>query len=142
MKYKNFKVFFLIFSVAGFLFSGYMSWIKMFSSVCAFGETCPLFLGFPACYFGFIMFCLLLIFSLLLFFNKWNVESLSKSLFFSSFAGVIFSGYFSIGELPLFLQNGPSAYFFGLPTCVMGFLFFIAIFIVSIIFRKALLVSA
>lgn len=134
MKYKNFKVFFLIASIGGVLFSGYMSWVKMFSSVCAFGETCPLFLGLPACYFGFLMFFLLFIFSILLFFNKWKVKSLSKSLLIVSFAGVIFSGYFSIREIPLLIQNGPNAYFFGLPTCIMGYLFFIVIFITSIVF--------
>ncbi|MEI6886733.1 MAG: hypothetical protein WCK31_00685, partial [bacterium] len=30
----------------------------------------------------------------------------------------------------------PSAYFFGLPTCVMGLIFFVAIFIAAIIFKK------
>lgn len=136
--YKNFKIFFLASSIAGVLFSGYMSGVKFFSTTCAFGETCPLFWGMPACYFGFAMFCLLLIFSLLLFFDKWDVKSLAEALFGASLAGTIFAGYFSIGEIPLFLQNGPSAYFFGLPTCVMGSIFFVAIFIAAIIFKKKL----
>jgi uncharacterized membrane protein len=131
MDNKNFKIFFLFFSTCGFLFSGYMSGVKFFSEVCAFGETCPLFLGRPACYFGFAMFSLLFIFSLLLFFNKWKIKNLSKSLLVVSLAGVVFAGYFSAGELPLFLQNGFGAYFFGLPTCVLGGIFFAAIFIAS-----------
>lgn len=133
--YKKFKIFFLVTSMAGVLFSGYMSGIKMFSSVCAFGETCPLFLGLPACYFGFIMFLLLLVFSILLFFDKWKAELLAGSLLIISLIGVLFSGYFSVGELPLLFQNGFSAYFFGLPTCMMGCIFFTAIFVTSIIFK-------
>lgn len=135
-KYKNFKFFFLASSIAGVLFSGYMSEMKFFSTVCAFGETCPIFLGMPACYFGFIMFCSLLFFSTLLWFDKWDTKSLSKSLFIASLVGVIFAGYFSIGEMPLFFKNGPSAYFFGLPTCAIGCVFFVIIFIASIIFKK------
>lgn len=135
-KYKNFKIFFLLASLGGVLFSGYMSGVKMFSSVCAFGETCPLFLGFPACYYGFVMFCFLFIFSVVLFFKEQATKCLANLLFLFSFLGVLFAGYFSWGELPLFFENGPSAYFFGLPTCVMGSIFFILIFIVSIFFRK------
>jgi uncharacterized membrane protein len=135
-KYKNFKIFFLVASIAGVLFSGYMSGVKFFSTTCAFGETCPLFWGMPACYFGFAMFSLLFILSIILWFEKWNIMSLSEVLFGVSLAGVVFAGYFSIGEIPLLLQNGPGAYFFGLPTCIMGCLFFVAIFIAAIIFKK------
>ncbi len=135
-KNKGYKIFFLLASLGGVLFSGYMSAVKMFSSVCAFGETCPLFLGFPACYYGFVMFSLLFILSIILCFKKQGTKCLSNLLFLFSFLGVLFAGYFSLGELPLFFENGPSAYFFGLPTCVMGSIFFIFIFIVSIFFRK------
>ena len=134
--YKNFKIFFLLASIAGVLFSGYMSGVKFFSSTCAFGETCPLLFGMPACYFGFAMFCLLFISSVLLALGKWKVESLAKALHGVSLAGTIFAGYFSIGEIPLFWQSGFRAYFFGLPTCVMGCIFFVIIFIASVIFKK------
>ena len=134
--YKNFKIFFLVASIAGVLFSGYMSGVKFFSATCAFGETCPLFWGMPVCYFGFAMFSLLFIFSILLALGKWNVEYLAKVLFGVSLAGIIFAGYFSIGEIPLLWQSGFGAYFFGLPTCVMGCIFFVIIFIASVIFKK------
>jgi uncharacterized membrane protein len=132
----KFKIFFLAASVAGVLFSGYLSAVKLFSSTCAFGETCPLFFGYPACYFGFVLFVLLLILSVLLWLGKCSVKSLANTLLIVSFAGVLFAGYFSIGEIPLLLQRGFGAYVFGLPTCVMGSIFFIMIFIASIMFKR------
>ncbi len=122
----------------GVLFSGYMSSLKWFSNTCAFGETCPYFLGFPACYVGFILFFTLFIFSIIFLFGKWNNKSIASSLFLLSLLGVLFAGYFSIGELPLLLQQGFSAYLLGLPTCVLGAIFFIIIFIASIIFKNKL----
>ncbi len=135
MLYKNFKIFFFLISLAGVLFSGYMSAVKMFSHVCAFGETCPLFLGLPACYFGFAFFLTLFILSLIFAAGKHSNRVMSSWLFFVSLLGVIFSGYFAIEELPLFFKFGFGAYTFGLPTCVLGFLFFAAFFIGSIVFK-------
>jgi len=132
--YKNFKYFFLIITSMGVLFSGYMSSVKLFSKTCAFGETCPLFLGMPACYIGFILFLSLFLVSLLFILNKRSPQIISKKLLFISFLGVIYSLNFAVPELPKLFQDGPSAYFFGLPTCVMGSLFFVIIFIASIIF--------
>lgn len=131
---KKFKVSFLIFSLAGFLFSGYMSGIKFFSETCAFGESCPLFLGMPACYYGFVMFTFLFIFSLVLILDKWNIKTLAKAMFVTSLLGVLFAGKFALEELPLFFQNGFGAYVFGLPTCMMGWVFFVIIFLISIFF--------
>lgn len=133
---KNFKIFFLILSVMGVMFSGYMSGVKLFSKTCAFGETCPLFFGVSACYIGFILFLSLLIVSLLFSFNKLSEKLSSKKLFFISLIGVIYSLKFAIPELPLLFKNGFGSYVFGLPTCVMGSIFFIIIFIGSIIFLK------
>lgn len=139
--FKNFKIFFMTLTTAGVLFSGYMSSVKLFSKTCAFGETCPLFLGMPACYIGFILFLSLFLVSLLFILNKRSPQIISKKLLFISFFGVVYSLNFAVPELPKLFQDGPSAYFFGLPTCVMGSLFFVIIFIGSIVFytkvRKA-----
>lgn len=134
--YKNFKYFFLILSSMAVLFSGYMSGTKLFSKTCAFGETCPLFLGMPACYIGFILFLSLFLVSMLFILNRRDVKVISKKFLFISFLGVIYSLNFAVPELPVLFKKGFSAYFFGLPTCVLGSLFFIAIFIGSIIFYK------
>jgi uncharacterized membrane protein len=133
---KNFKIFFMITTVAGVLFSGYMSSVKLFSNVCAFGETCPYIFGMPACYIGFVLFLSLLITSKLLVFTKIQTRKISKALLIISAAGVLYSLYFAIPELPLLFQNGFKAYMLGLPTCVLGSLFFIAIFTGSVIFYK------
>lgn len=134
--FKNFKIFFMILTTAGVLFSGYMSGVKLFSKTCAFGETCPLFLGMPACYVGFILFLSLFFVSLMFVFNKKMALVISKKFLFLSFIGVIYSLNFAVPELPKLFQDGPSAYFWGLPTCVMGSLFFVVIFIGSIVFYK------
>lgn len=133
---KKFKIFFMIMTSAGVLFSGYMSSVKLFSNVCAFGETCPYIFGMPACYIGFVLFLSLLITSKLLVFTKIQTRKISKALLIISAAGVLYSLYFAIPELPLISENGFKAYALGLPTCVLGSMFFIVIFIGSIIFYK------
>lgn len=133
---KNFKRFFLIITMAGVLFSGYMSGVKLISKTCAFGETCPLFLGMPACYIGFILFLSLFLVSLLFVMNRRPVRIISRKFLIISFLGVVYSLNFAIPELPRLFQEGFRAYFFGLPTCVLGSLFFIIIFVGSIIFYK------
>lgn len=35
-------------TLAGTLFSGFLSGVKLFTDNCALGETCPLFMGYPA----------------------------------------------------------------------------------------------
>jgi|SRR3989344_7559501 len=119
-------------SLVGLLFSGYLSGVKMFSDTCAFGESCPYFFGYPACYFGFILYFLLTLFSLLWNMGKLEPERSLKLLSAISFAGVLFAGYFTIGELPALFEFGFSAYFFGLPTCALGLIFFILIFCLAV----------
>jgi hypothetical protein len=133
--YKNFKIYFFSVSFLGFIFSSYMSFVKFFSKTCAFGETCPLFLGIPACYFGFLMFSLLFMFSILFIIEKWETPFIANLIFYTSMLGVIFSGFFAFSEIPLLIENG-LVYKFGLPTCILGFIFFFMIFIVSVFFKK------
>jgi hypothetical protein len=135
-KIITYKILFLFFTLAGVLFSGYMSFIKLFSKTCAFGETCPLFMGFSACYFGFLLFLTLFILSLILATKKHKDKILTNSIFFVSLLGFLFAFYYSAGEMPLLIQNGFGFYKFGLPTCMLGFLFFLIIFILSIKFKK------
>lgn len=129
-----FKRSFLVLSVAGVLFSGYMSGVKLFSKTCAFGESCPLFLGMPACYFGFVLFLSLFIISLLFILNKRSEKDIAKKFFAVSFLGVVYSLNFAIPELPLLFKNGLRDYSLGLPTCVLGSIFFVLIFVLSIVF--------
>lgn len=122
----------LFLSFAGLLFAGYMSGLKFFSDTCAFGEGCPYFLGYPACYYGFFMYLIITIFAYLVLFNKINQKTGLKSLITVSFLGVLFAGYFTLLEFPLLFQEGLSAYVLGLPTCALGLIFYILILIFSV----------
>lgn len=117
----------LIIGVAGLIFSGYLSAVKLFSNTCAFNESCPYFLGYPACYYGFVLFLIITIITFLRIFKLIeNKLGLIISLA-TSFFGVLFAGYFTFKELPLLLTQGISAYIMGLPTCALGLIFYILI---------------
>jgi len=129
---KDIKIVWLfILSLAGLLFAGYLSGVKFFTSTCAFNESCPIFLGYPACYYGFVMYLLLSILSYWLFTGQASEKSASKRIMLISFLGILFAGYFTIGELPLLFNEGFGAYALALPTCALGLIFYIAIFILS-----------
>ncbi len=123
------------FGLAGTLFSGYMSGVKFFSKICAFNETCPYFLGHPACYYGFTVFLVIAILSGLLVFGKIREKQALNAILAVSLLGILFAGHFSVSELPLLLKNGFSAYVFGLPTCMLGLVFYLAVFACSYLAR-------
>jgi uncharacterized membrane protein len=83
--------------------------------------------------FGFGLFFTLLVVSSLLFAQKIENKNGLISMSFVSFLGVLFAGYFTLKEIPILLRDGLSAYLFGLPTCALGLVFFIVIFITSLI---------
>lgn len=125
-------------AIAGLLFSGYISGVKFFTNACSFGEACPIFWGHPACYFGFAMFLLITIFSVVLVIDKTTEKNMLNAIAAVSFLGILFAGYFTVGELPLLFQNGFSAYFFGLPTCALGLIFYVSIFVLSLVAKARL----
>lgn len=121
----------LILSTAGVAFSGYLSSYKFFSDTCALGESCPYFFGVPACYFGFAMFLVLTILSYLTVFERMGTPRALRAIQVVSGLGILFAGYFTIGELPKLLSLGLRAYILGLPTCALGLIFYILIFVLS-----------
>ncbi|MFA6536196.1 MAG: hypothetical protein WC250_02380 [Candidatus Paceibacterota bacterium] len=126
----------LMFSVAGLLFAGYLSGVKLFTSTCAFNETCPYFLGYPACWYGFAMYSAMTILAVLVWTGKMNVAKGLNSILGVSILGIIFAGYFSLIEMPRLLSGGFTAYVLGLPTCVLGLIFYILILICVLITKK------
>lgn len=122
-------------SLAGATFSGYLSGVKLFSKTCAFGETCPIFWGYPACYYGFALFFVLLILSAALVWGDNYKHRKVNAISAVALVGVLFSGYFSYLELPNLL-SGAVSYTLGVSTCLLGFIFFTIIFIVSLFARK------
>ncbi len=54
----------LIISIAGILFSGYLSYTELFTGSCAIGGCSNMF-GLPACVYGFVMYLIVFIISIL-----------------------------------------------------------------------------
>jgi uncharacterized membrane protein len=118
--------------VAGMLFAGYMSAVKFLSDTCAFDKPCPYFLGFPACYYGLAMFSAIVFFLVLDYWHIIQERTAGIAVLAVSALGILFSGYFTLGELPTLFNKGLGAYFFGLPTCAIGLVFYIAIFVMAL----------
>lgn len=127
----NLEKWVLALGIAGFAFSGYLSAVKFFSNTCAFGESCPYFLGFPACYFGFVMFTVITLAALFRVLQKGRSSDNNQIILLTSILGILFAGYFTVRELPILLSKGLTAYMLGLPTCAMGLIFYIIIFMLS-----------
>jgi len=65
-------------------------------------------------------------------FGKVNEKLALTALLTVSFMGILFAGYFTLGEIPLLLEQGFSSYVFGLPTCALGLIFYLLIFAFSL----------
>jgi len=125
----------LTLSLMGLAFSGYLSGVKLFTKTCAFGETCPIFLGLPACYFGFAMFLMMTIVASLWTCGKMTESCATRWMSGVSALGILFAGYFTFGELPKLFDEGLTAYMLGLPTCALGLIFYVIIFVIA--FKRA-----
>ncbi len=125
------KKYTFILGVIGMLFAGYMSFFKVLSDTCVFDQPCPYFLGYPACYYGFALFTLVVLVYVL---DSWKMvqeRTAEFSLMAFSLIGILFSGYFALQELPRLLSDGITAYYFGLPTCIIGLFFYVMIFLIA-----------
>ena len=117
-------------TVAGILFAGYMTGIKLFSGTCAFSEPCPTLWGYPACFYGFFIFSAMFVVTLMALLKKKNsLGPVRANLILSGF-GILFSGYFAVPELTAVIRDGQN-YQLGLPTCAYGLVFYVVIFIVT-----------
>lgn len=111
---------YIFLTLCGVLFSGYLSAVKFFSETCAFNESCPYLMGYPACYYGFTIFLLMFIYSIYSFISNIEINNESKILSIISLFGITFSGYFVI------IEN------FEFSTCTLGLIFYLIIFMVSL----------
>lgn len=125
---KKQKLLLVLISLGGVLFSGYLSFSKIFAGTCPLNEGCSLFLGYPACYFGFGFFFILLLLSLL---------QKIKLLQIISVLAVVFALYSTY--IDLMYPNCPGGkcqYSLLLPTCVYGLVMYLGIFIFSFPHQK------
>ncbi len=123
-------------ATGGFLFSGYLSGVKFFTETCAFNESCPYFIGYPACYFGFAMFTVIFVLSGLHVFQKINGKTANEIVLVTALLGILFAGYYTLIEIPVLFSEGLGAYILGLPTCALGLIFFAVIFGLSVRLRS------
>ena len=122
-------------SIAGILFAGYLTINKLIRGVCSFGESCPYLWGYPACVYGLILFFMLFLTTLTLLLK--SSDKLAKCSFtYISILGVLYSGYFAYTELFNPVCGNNCVYQMGLPTCVYGFIVFLAVFLCMIVYKK------
>jgi hypothetical protein len=95
-------------SLVGTLFSGYLTASYFINQSCSLG--CSFLFGYPTCMYGFVLFALLLLFSLI------DHEQSRPILLTISIMGVLFSLWFAIKELGVCIACYP----LGLPNCVYG----------------------
>jgi hypothetical protein len=122
----------LLLSAAGALFSGYLSAVKLFTTGCAFNEPCPYFIGYPACYFGFAMFLGLFLVSLTAYIRHSDSLWPAKANTAVAALGTLFAGYYTTTEIISWFRDGFATYGLGLSTCTYGFVFFVAVLMLSV----------
>lgn len=135
MNTNTYKITLSILTLAGFLFSGYLSAVKFFTAVCFLGESCPYFLGYPACWYGFGLFTILFVSNLVGVIKTLYLRTVAKIHVYVSGLGILFASYFTIPEI-VHIAQGTKSYTLGLPTCAYGLIFFVAIFVIAIRFVK------
>lgn len=118
--------------LAGLLFSGYLSAVKLFTSTCAFNEECPYFLGYPSCWYGFGMFLIIFISAVFGMMGTLPEKTVSKIISAVSGLGILFAGYFTVPEIGSLMSGADTGYTLLLPTCAYGLVFYVIIFILSV----------
>ena len=118
----------LILTLMGVLFAGYMTFFHIFTNRCAFGETCPLFLGKPACWYGLGMFSLMFIIALLAILNMLDPMLAKRIILAISLVGIVFASSFAFPEIKLLMSGQHHRHPLLLPTCTWGLVFYIWFF--------------
>jgi hypothetical protein len=118
-------------ALGGTAFSGYLSAVRLLTGSCAFNESCPFFLGYPACWYGFAMFASMFTTGLFAYYGNLRGESAARIIGAISLLGTVFAGHFVWIEISSWLASGNSGYSLVLPTCVYGLVFYMAILFLS-----------
>jgi len=118
-------------ALAGVLFAGYLSAVRLITKECAFNEPCPYFLGIPACWYGFVMFLVMFAAAASARFGYLSGVVATDILQWVSLLGILFAGSFTLKELFAWLR-APRRYALILPNCSYGLVFYIVIFVLSL----------
>lgn len=124
---RKFLISLFCLTIAGLLFSGYLSFTKLLSGSCAFNESCPYFLGYPACWYGFLMYLAMFIAICSALLKKISGRACAWFTTIVSLLGILFAGSFVVQEIAELRVTGT----LGLSTCAYGLIFYVAIFIIS-----------
>lgn len=125
-----------IVGILGTLFSGYQSAIKFFTETCPTFAPCPYFMGYPACYVGFALFLLIALLGGLHVYHFMEGKKANQLVTLVAVLGVLFAGYYTLGDIPTLLEDGFSAYALGLPTCAYGLILYLFVLILSLRLQK------
>ena len=129
----------LALSIAGILFSGYLSGVKLFSHTCAIDTGCSYFLGYPTCYYGFGFFALIFLVALANRFCNWGGRTMAiariHALRTITVAGILFSLYFSTIEIARMFTEKMIYGALIMPTCFYGLIVYLAVFYFSFALR-------
>lgn len=115
-------------SIAGLLFSGFLTFQKAFSGTCSLREGCTYIYGYPSCLYGFALFLLLTIFSSMALSGK----KMRDYIMTTTVVGILFALYSSIKELSISITG----YGLILPSCVYGLIIYIIVFICALRLKK------
>ena len=118
-------------ALSGTVFAGYLSAVRLLTKQCALDRPCPYFLGFPACWVGFALFLFLLGAVALTRMGYLTVMAAPVMAGFS-LIGIVFSGYFTLKEVFVWVRSTEPSKKLVLPSCAYGLVFFIVIFILSV----------
>jgi len=125
----------LYLSIAGVLFAGYLTVSKMLTGICSFGESCPFLWNHPICIYGLIIFFTIMLSTIALLIAP--ADKLAKKLLIvMSVVGVLFSGFYSYKEIFNPICGNYCHYQLGLPTCIYGFVVFVAVFVCVMLARR------
>ncbi len=113
----------MILSLLGLLFSGYLSFFRLATGECALSEPCPIFMGYPACWYGFGLFALLFAAALAAKFSPALAPAARRATIFVSAIGVVFAGQYVVPDTRAWIEGG-ARYDLVLPSCAYGLIFF------------------
>ena len=119
------------FSTTGLLFSGYLALSQLFAGAQTSNEAIQLFLGLPLCWYGVLFYIGVLALAICIFQKRISFERGLIAIAGLSFLGILFAAYLTFVEIPTFLKKGFAADTFEMPTCFMGLVFFMLIFLVA-----------